>query len=73
MSEKMYLLFLFLKIRLKFIGLSSRIITGDFYVGKNSKSGPVNSPLPLLFLSSSLSDLAMQLNQGKFEYNGSCG
>lgn len=36
-----------------------------FYVGKNSQS--LNSP------SLSPIDLAMQLNQGKFEYNGSCG
>lgn len=36
-------------------------------MGKNSKSQSLNSA------SFSLLDLAMQLNQGKFEYNGSCG
>lgn len=51
-----------------YLFLSSVMIIGDFFLWVRTASLGRYT-----LLSSSLTDLAMQLNQGKFEYNGSCG
>lgn len=66
MTGEMYcLISLFLQMKFRYCLLECNNLKRRFYVGKNSQS--LNSP------SLSPLDLAMQLNQGKFEYNGSCG
>lgn len=65
MTGKMYCLISLLQMKFSYCLLECNNLKRRFYVGKNSQS--LNSP------SLSPLDLAMQLNQGKFEYNGSCG